>query len=116
MGTSGRKGRDCGGISKQDGNSGAVEIGCGSGVLCEGLARKKANHGRDGRGAGTDGSRGVELETLAAWAALGRSERAARISALETDNGIRETEACSIRNVGDAGTSPSHQVLEVGAL
>lgn len=76
MGTSGRKGRETAlAFPSRMGTLGLWRSAVGSGVLCEGLARKKANHGGDLRGAGTDGSRGVEIEALAAWAGLWRSER-----------------------------------------
>lgn len=106
VGTSGRKGRESVvAFPSRMGTLGLWRLGVVSGVLHEGLARKEANCGGDGRGAGRDGSRRTEIETLADWAGLGRRERAAGLSALETDPGIRETEAWSIRDVGDAGTS-----------
>lgn len=73
-------------------------------MLCEGLARKKANRGGDGRAPG----RGVpEEQRWGLWLGWGR-QRAEELSAPEPEGheprqGIREAEALSIGEVGAAG-------------
>lgn len=75
--TSGRKGRESVvAFPSRIGTLGLWRLAVGSGVLCGGLARKEANRGGNGRRAGRQGSRGIEIEMLADWAGLGRRERA----------------------------------------
>lgn len=102
VGTSGRKGRESRGIS--EGTLGLWRLGVGLGCCVRAWPGKRL--AVEGRG-GPPGRGVQEEQRWGLWLGWGR-QRAEELSALEPEGqepscGIRDTEALSVRDVGDAG-------------